>query len=302
MNIAIENTALEENIRNKKLVAYCKRGIPPNFDPSVVCNTLFRQILDNPKTLSMQLGAVVELRGKRVLDIGSGSGFDSVDLSQEGAHVIALEYSQGRIEFNRELCKEKEVMHAIVRGDACRPPFKPDVFDIINCKHLIEHLQKPEERIAEMAGMLSPEGLIYINFPNRFAIRQIIADDHYQLPFIVLMPRPLAKFIVTRIFKYEKVYGTNVFLSKRRFEKMLKTAGLHFRYIYPDIGQLEQKLRNPGTINNKQARFLFTIMNKARLVSSAIKLLKTVMIQNLVFSNFTAIAFRVQPCCSKSII
>ena len=45
MNIAEENRTLEEKIKNKKLIEYCKRGIPPHLDSQSVCNFLYHLII-----------------------------------------------------------------------------------------------------------------------------------------------------------------------------------------------------------------------------------------------------------------
>ena len=209
--------------------------------------------------------------------------------------MVAFEYSIGRLEFNRELQKEKGVKHPIVKGDACHLPFKPGVFDIVSSKHLIEHLPQPEQRVKEMATVLSPTGFIYMNYPNRYAIRQIFRDDHYNLPLVTLLPRPLAKFIVTRIMKYEKEYSTNVFLSKPWCDRMVADAGLSCKYVMPDMELLERKVQEPGTINNKQVRVLLLLLKKTGLTNLFIALMKTTLFQSLAFPNFTVMASKITP-------
>ena len=278
-----ENRRLEERIRNKKLVAYCKEGIPPHLDHARTCNYLFKKIVNDDKSLSAFLGRFETLKGKRFLDIGAGSGYEAIDLTQEGASVVAFEYSADRVTFNRELMAEKGMRHAIVRGDAGALPFRNRRFDLINCRHLIEHLRAPGERLREFTDLLAEGGALYINFPNKFSLRQIAADDHYKLPLVVLLPRPLAKFIVTKLFRYEKVYSTNVFLSKWAFEKMAADARCTVRYLIPDIDLLSGKLRRPSAVKSPLLRLFLLAAGKTGLTGVLSALLASSLVQSLLF-------------------
>lgn len=293
MNISIkaENYILEKKLRNPRLIELCLRGIPPQYDRDVVYNHLLKEILEPDKGISKRLRKYINLKGKRVLEVGCGSGLDCLDLAEEGAHMTGLEISEGRLEFGRELMKEKNINFMLVKGDACAPPFSNDEFDVVVCRHLIEHLPEPDKKISSFIDLLSGEGILYIDFPNKYNIRQILSDDHYKLPFIALLPRSLAKFIVTKMFRYEKQYSTNVFLSPWFFQKVMNKLNRKYVYISPDIEQLAHKMRNPGQINNMFLRRVMFLVKLFHLNHLCIWLIQNKFLQSIMFPNFVAIVF-----------
>ena len=117
MNVSLrdENRILEGRLRNSRLIRLCQRDIPPQCDKDEVYNYLLKEILNSHKGISTSVKKYMELQGKLVVDLGCGSGFDAVDLAEEGAFVTRLDVSDGRLEFNIELMKEKNVSFNLVK-------------------------------------------------------------------------------------------------------------------------------------------------------------------------------------------
>lgn len=291
VSIRDENRRLEGRLRNCRLIQLCQRDIPPQYDKDAVYNNLLKGILEPDKGISTRIKKYMALQGKLVVDLGCGSGLDAVDLAEEGAFVTGLDVSDGRLEFNIELMKEKNVSYNLVNGDVCNLPFEPSSFDIVICKHLIEHLPEPEIRIANFLKLLKNDGILYIDYPNKYAIKQILSDDHYKLPFVVLLPRFLAQFIVTKIFRYEKKYSTNVFLSPFFFRKVAEKLGKEHICIYPDIDYLVNKIKTPEHINNPFLKKMVRLAGLCHLNGLCISLLRNRLFQSIIFPNFTVIVF-----------
>src|SRR5207244_9547346 len=79
-----------------------------------------------PRILSRVLGVLVdELRGKRVLEVGVGTGRFAVPLQKSGIQVVGIDISPAMVE--RGLAKG---LKNVIFADAVRLPFPSKAFDV----------------------------------------------------------------------------------------------------------------------------------------------------------------------------
>ncbi len=114
----------------------------------------------------------LDLAGRRVLDVGSGSGAKSLLYSRLGAaDVIGLELDRRLVTRSAArlsaLAKTDEAASRvrIVHGDATQMPLPSAAFDRIVSVHALEHIVPPDLALAECARVLRPGGLAYLRFP-----------------------------------------------------------------------------------------------------------------------------------------
>jgi len=105
--------------------------------------------------------------GRRLLDVASGFGQDAVALARRGAQVVALEPSARMTNWAR-LVGEKEpgAVPRWVRGWSDSLPFASQRFDGVICKGAIDHFDRPEHAIAEMARVTRPGGRVVLAIAN----------------------------------------------------------------------------------------------------------------------------------------
>ncbi len=200
--------------------------------------------------------------------------------------MISLELSVFRLAFQREFMKEKGLAWELVRACAGRLPFKRGTANVIICNHLLEHISDPYGSLDDMLSLLRPGGMLYVNFPNRYAIRQIIRDKHYRLPLVALLPRSVAAFIVTKLFKREKEYSTNVFISPFQFMGHLRALGLKYCMVQPDMGLIAGKIGGRIAVRNAAARKAFGLLRALGLDALVVKLLSLTSVQSLMAPNY----------------
>ncbi len=126
-----------------------------------------------------------DLRDKRLLDLGAGTGILSEYFKSLGAHVTAADRS--RDVFNSDV--------PFVQTDEGSLAFDDSSFDIIVFNHVIEHVgdQSAQRKIlAEIARVLAPDGQLYLAVPNKWAL----VEPHFRLPLLGALPRTLADALV----------------------------------------------------------------------------------------------------------
>ena len=112
--------------------------------------------------------AETAVAGKRVLEVGAGSGRDSVALARLGATSILLDYSMASLEVARGVAeREKQRVH-LVRADALRMPFRDGRIDVVFHQGLLEHFRDPRPLLRENVRVLAPGGILLVDVPQRF--------------------------------------------------------------------------------------------------------------------------------------
>lgn len=114
------------------------------------------------------------VRGRRVLEVGAGSGRDSVALASEGARTYILDYSMASLETARRVARRHGVAPILVRADALRLPFRDGAFDVIFHQGLLEHFRDPMPLLRENVRALAGEGLLLVDVPQRWHLYTVL--------------------------------------------------------------------------------------------------------------------------------
>ncbi len=102
-----------------------------------------------------------DLKGKSVLEIGSGAGGHSALFARHGARVTAIDLTQARVRATaakfRLLGVDAEGCRAI-EGDAETLPFPDGAFDIVYSNGVLHHTPSTEKAVGEAFRVLKPGG------------------------------------------------------------------------------------------------------------------------------------------------
>jgi ubiquinone/menaquinone biosynthesis C-methylase UbiE len=105
--------------------------------------------------------------GRRLLDVAAGFGQDAVALVETGADVVACEPSARMTGWAQLVASKREGRCPLwVRGWSDALPFRSDSFDAALCKGAIDHFDRPELAIAEMARVTRPNGRVVLAIAN----------------------------------------------------------------------------------------------------------------------------------------
>jgi SAM-dependent methyltransferase len=103
--------------------------------------------------------------GMRVLDAGCGAGYGAAMLAAAGAaSVVGLDRAASVLQEARpRLGDDVE----LVEGDVEDLPFADGSFDLVVCLETLEHVERPDTAIAELARVAGDAGLVIVSSPNR---------------------------------------------------------------------------------------------------------------------------------------
>jgi ubiquinone/menaquinone biosynthesis C-methylase UbiE len=99
-----------------------------------------------------------KIRGKRVLDIATGSGFLAVQFAKAGAQVTAIDLTPFAVEHARKNFAVRNVPGVVLEADAQQLPFEDQSFDIVMAWGCLMHMPDTERAIREIQRVLRPGG------------------------------------------------------------------------------------------------------------------------------------------------
>jgi ubiquinone/menaquinone biosynthesis C-methylase UbiE len=108
-----------------------------------------------------ELGALGEVRGRRVLEVGCGGGQWSSSLAGDAGHVVGFDVSEAQLAAARQ--SMGQVRYLLVQGAAERLPFADASFDLVLSDHGGLSWAPPQVAVPEAARVLRPEGRLVVN-------------------------------------------------------------------------------------------------------------------------------------------
>ena len=138
------------------------------------------------KEVIEKLDGLVPIRNKVVLDVGCGWGEFTFEAMQKGAIAYGIEPDSELLEISVLLLR-KQGRFAKARAEAI--PFRDEIFDIVICNSVIEHVKDIRTSLEEMIRVLRKGGYLYLLAPNYL----YPYEGHYKTRWIPLLPKPLAK-------------------------------------------------------------------------------------------------------------
>jgi ubiquinone/menaquinone biosynthesis C-methylase UbiE len=130
-------------------------------------STDLSEVYDNERRVSRHFSKLESLNGKRILEVGAGSGRDGIFMAGRGASVVSLDYSPDSLQMISAQVSEKDDV-SVCCGDAFALPFPEGTFDLVFHQGLLEHFRNPGDMIREHHRVLKKGGYILVDVPQRY--------------------------------------------------------------------------------------------------------------------------------------
>jgi ubiquinone/menaquinone biosynthesis C-methylase UbiE len=123
----------------------------------------YRDELNNPATFRF----IGDVRGRLVLDLACGEGYNTRILAKKGANVTGVDFSEELIQLaKREEEREKLGIRYCVLDATGLKEFSRNSFDLVTCFMSLQDIEDHKEAISEVARVLRNHGRFIFSIPH----------------------------------------------------------------------------------------------------------------------------------------
>ncbi|MDX1921434.1 MAG: bifunctional 2-polyprenyl-6-hydroxyphenol methylase/3-demethylubiquinol 3-O-methyltransferase UbiG [Candidatus Caenarcaniphilales bacterium] len=183
------------------------------------------------------------LENKKVLDLGSGAGFISIPLAQEGAQVTSVDLSERALELLAQKAGQENCATNIqtVKADITKLEehyalnIQPQSYDLVLAMDVLEHVKNPEQIVKRAKECLKPGGKFIFHTLNRsfacwllylqampFLIKHYPKDVH--LHEYNIKPQELNEWLKQNDFKLLQLLGIKAPFFQRGMLELIFTS------------------------------------------------------------------------------
>lgn len=183
------------------------------FEPiaKVDRQTLTADFLDLNRCIqrTRELDQFVPIRGKKLLDIGSGYGTNlATCIAVFGADGYGVEpsgvgFGQGYIASRKLLAANGIDPERIVNSTGESLPFPDASFDVVYSANVLEHTQNPEQVLREAMRVLRPGGQLYVEIPNFLSY----FEGHYMVVEPPVLWKPMLAWWIRIVFRRDPAFA-----------------------------------------------------------------------------------------------
>jgi ubiquinone/menaquinone biosynthesis C-methylase UbiE len=115
-------------------------------------------------------GLAGTLRGRRVLDVGTGDGTYAIEAAARGAKVTGLDLKTDMLDATRARASARGVNVVLQQGNAEALPFDDASFDVVTAVTVLCFVANARLAVREMARVLVPGGRLVLGELGRFSV------------------------------------------------------------------------------------------------------------------------------------
>lgn len=157
--------------------------------------------------------SVVDLNGKRVLDVGCGGGLLSEGMARAGARVTGVEPGEAAVGAARAHLEVSGLDVDYRQGEVGDlVPEEAEGFDVVTCMEVLEHVPDPAQVLADCAALVKPGGRVFFATLNR---------TPRSYAFAILGAEYILGWLPRGTHRWDK------FIRPAEMEAYLRKAGLH---------------------------------------------------------------------------
>jgi ubiquinone/menaquinone biosynthesis C-methylase UbiE len=181
----------------------------------------FRDALNNPAAFKL----IGNVKGKRVLDLACGEGYNTRVLAKKRATVVGVDFSEKLIELARHLeTEERSGIIYYVADVTNMEKMQSNHFDLVTCFMALQDIEYYREAIFEVARVLKENGRFIFSIPHPCFIDHVVKDRGSITRWIYEDGTQEKSFVIGQYFgigRYEVQW------DMERIAKPFKTTAFH---------------------------------------------------------------------------
>lgn len=122
-----------------------------------------------------------DVKNKKILEIGAGSGCDILCLSKMGARGYALDFSSESIKTIQYWSKKTDTAIHIKQADILHLPYTKPQFDMVYSVGLMEHFEDPIPLLKQQVSIIKKGGFLLVDVPQKYSLYTIA--KHVRMSF-----------------------------------------------------------------------------------------------------------------------
>lgn len=206
-----------------------------------------REVYPAVSDLLREIGRVLpDPAGRRVLEVGAGTGREAHVLAERGANVTLLDFSAEALRLTRRFSRLPHVL----RSDALRLPFPDATFDLVYHQGLLEHFRDPLPLLRENHRVVRRGGLVLVDVPQKYHVYTVmkhalmLVDKWFAGWETQFSPRELERVVERAGFEVLHRFGycMRPALAYRALRQALRALGVGLP-LFPRLGPLEGAYR-----------------------------------------------------------
>ena len=164
-DISAEAAAFDKRIEERLAV-----GFIPDLRRAVKCEHFYKSFWRDPLFIKLYVGEItdgyLELlsrhcgKGLRILDVGCGAGYVSLELARNGHHVVAIDISDSNIEIAKKVLADNPYTENFGALRYETQPFHlaEGSYDVVLFSVSLHHMPDPESVVARARELIRPGG------------------------------------------------------------------------------------------------------------------------------------------------
>lgn len=168
--IEVGDLAAEAQAFDSRISERVAAGFIPDLRRAVKCEYFYKSFWRDPQFIQLYVGAIVERylellsahcgRAQRVLDVGCGAGYVSLELARNGHHVVAIDISSANIEIARRTLAENPFREGFGSLRYEHQPFHlaEGLYDVVLFSVSLHHMPDVEGVVKRARELVRPGG------------------------------------------------------------------------------------------------------------------------------------------------
>jgi SAM-dependent methyltransferase len=105
------------------------------------------------------------VKGKKIIDLGSGAGYGTHSLSKFAENVLGVDLSEEAVAYAAWSYSVPNLRYEV--GDVTNLPYPNKSFEAAVSFEVIEHLERPEALVEEVLRLLKEDGIFVVSTPDK---------------------------------------------------------------------------------------------------------------------------------------